>query len=73
MFQPLYPEPPIINIDSPTSIESDWEMPAAFVKVTEAKRGMEGSEDEAGETKRELVMSDSEEDGDLDRDENAEL
>ena len=37
VYQPDYPEPPIYNIDSPTSIESDWEMPAAFVKVTEAK------------------------------------
>jgi len=36
-------------------------MPAAFVKVTEAKRGMEGSDDEAKKIERQVIVS-SEED-----------
>lgn len=61
VFQPFYPEEIRLNVDSPTSEESDWEMPAAFVKVTEAKRGMEGSDDEKGKTERQVIVS-SEED-----------
>lgn len=35
-------------------------MPAAFVKVTEAKRGMEGSDDEKGKTERQVIVSSDE-------------
>lgn len=39
---------------------SDFEMPAAFVKVNEAKRGMEGSDDgEQGDKIREVISDES--------------
>jgi hypothetical protein len=46
VYKPKYPEEMIIEVDSPLSEESDWEMPAAFVKVNEVKEGMEGSSDD---------------------------
>lgn len=42
---------------------SDFEMPAAFVKVNEAKWGMEGSDDgENGEKIREVISDESDDD-----------
>jgi len=37
-------------------------MPAAFVKVTEAKRGMEGSDDEAKNIERQVIALSSDDD-----------
>ena len=61
VYQPIHRVPYTIGEEIEISTDpSDFEMPAAFVKVNEAKRGMEGSDDgEQGDKIREVISDES--------------